>query len=163
MSLNTQIQSYLNSQNIPFRTLHHEAASTSADSAAIRGTALASGAKALLIKGDKQFILCVISAARSLDSKKLRKALGVKKSRFASKDELFDMVGLVPGSVPPFGRPILDISLYVDQSILDQEEVAFNAGTLTDSIIMKGEDYRKVIEEMGEVVDVSSEAIQSIA
>ena len=46
--------------------------------------------------------------------------------------------------MPPFGPPILTMELYVDEAILQNEKVAFNAGSLTDSVIMKREDYLKV-------------------
>jgi prolyl-tRNA editing enzyme YbaK/EbsC (Cys-tRNA(Pro) deacylase) len=50
----------------------------------------------------------------------------------------------VPGSVPPFGEPILPFELYVDESILENKRIAFNAGSLTDSIIMSVDDYMKI-------------------
>lgn len=51
------------------------------------------------------------------------------------------MTNLVPGSVPPFGSPILPFDLFVDNSIVQNEKIAFNAGSLTDSIIMEVKDY----------------------
>ena len=72
------------------------------------------------------------------------KHLGWRRFRFASADELRELTGLVPGSIPPFGRPILPLDLYVDTSILSNERVAFNAGSLTDSIIMDREDYIRI-------------------
>ena len=55
-----------------------------------------------------------------------------------------DLTGLVPGSVPPFGKPVLDLELYVDNSIVHNEKIAFNAGSLTNSIIMSTKDYLDV-------------------
>jgi prolyl-tRNA editing enzyme YbaK/EbsC (Cys-tRNA(Pro) deacylase) len=43
--------------------------------------------------------------------------------------------------VPPFGEPVLDLPLFVDPSILQNDRVAFNAGSLTDSIVMARADY----------------------
>ena len=74
----------------------------------------------------------------------MRKHFGAKKIRFADRDELLDLTGLVPGAVPPFGKPFIDIDLMVDKSILNNQKIAFNAGSLTDSIIMSVEDYLKV-------------------
>jgi prolyl-tRNA editing enzyme YbaK/EbsC (Cys-tRNA(Pro) deacylase) len=54
------------------------------------------------------------------------------------------LTGLAPGSVPPFGQPVLPFELYVDESVLENEKVAFNAGSLTDSIIMLVRDYREI-------------------
>jgi len=54
----------------------------------------------------------------------------VKKIRFASTEELLQLTGLVPGSIPPFGYPLLPFELFVDASILANEKIAFNAGSL---------------------------------
>ena len=54
------------------------------------------------------------------------------------------LTGLVPGSVPPFGEPILPFPLYVDDSIIANERIAFNAGSLTDSVILSVVDYRTI-------------------
>ena len=62
-------------------------------------------------------------------------------SRFATREELAALTGLVPGSVPPFGRPILPFDLHVDHSVTTHDIIAFNAGSLTDSIIMNTADY----------------------
>lgn len=64
--------------------------------------------------------------------------------RFATRDELLELTGLEPGSIPPFGRPMIDLDLYVDQSIVDNDKIAFNAGSLTDSIIMSTKDYLEI-------------------
>ncbi len=45
------------------------------------------------------------------------------------------------GGAPPFGEPILPFELLVDESIVRNERIAFNAGSLTDSIIMRVDDY----------------------
>ena len=38
-------------------------------------------------------------------------------------------------------HPTLDLDLYVDVSLRANDRVAFNAGSLTDSIIMTADDY----------------------
>jgi len=43
--------------------------------------------------------------------------------------------------VPPFGEPILPFKLYLDRAILANEKIAFNAGSLTNSIVMSMSDY----------------------
>ena len=65
-----------------------------------------------------------------------------------------DLTGLVPGSVPPFGRPILDLELVVDESVLANERIAFNAGSLTESVIMATEDWREIARPVS-IVDVA--------
>ncbi len=138
-----KIQAWLSAQSIPFRHIHHEPTLTSEAAALARGVDLSIGGKALVLKMDESFKLCVISASRKLDSGALKKHFGAKKLRFADRKELMDLTGLVPGSVPPFGKPLIDLELVMDESILQNQEIAFNAGSLTDSIIMRVQDYLK--------------------
>lgn len=140
-----KIRNHLKAAGIDFREVHHQPTRTSEESAAARGEALNVGAKALLLKTDDVFQLFVLPADRKLDSTAIRRQLGVRKTRFASVEELHDMVGLVPGAVPPFGEPILPFSLYADESLGTRtNKVAFNAGSLTDSIIMAASDWAAI-------------------
>ena len=135
------IRKMLDEGGVEYREVHHPPTFTSEQSAAARGESIRIGGKALLLKVGHEFRLFVLSAALKLDSNAVRKHLGVRTSRFANKEELAELTGLVPGCVPPFGEPILPFKLYVDESITRNERIAFNAGSLTDSIIMSTEDY----------------------
>lgn len=139
-----QIKKWLTDQSIIFKLVHHGPTKTSEAAALARGEDLSIGGKALVLKIDDSFKLCVLSAAKKLDSVALRKHFRAKKIRFADRDELKDLTGLVPGSVPPFGKPLIDLELFLDQSILQNQKIAFNAGSLNDSIIMSVQDYLKV-------------------
>jgi Ala-tRNA(Pro) deacylase len=139
-----QIRDWLTAEGVPFREVHHEPTRTSEDSARARGEELRVGGKALLIKVDSVFRLFVLSADRKLDSAAIKQHFGAKKTRFATPEELAELTGLVPGSVPPFGQPILPFPLFVDPSVFENEHVAFNGGSLTDSIVMPIEDYRRL-------------------
>lgn len=143
------IRTMLQSAGIPFRELHHEPTRTSEDSARVRGEELRIGGKALLMTGDGSFRLFVIPADRKVDSGAIRRQLGIKKLRFATPEELAERTGLVPGSVPPFGEPILPFPLYVDSALGENERIAFNAGMLTDSIILATSDYLQVARPDG--------------
>lgn len=93
----------LRAANISFRQSTHAPTRTSEESAAVRGATLASGAKAMLMlagKGDEA-VLCVLSAARRLDWKKLKQR--VRKGLRLATEEVWAWTGCVPGAVPPFG------------------------------------------------------------
>lgn len=144
MLITDRIREWLRGNDVAFREVHHEPTRTSEESARARGEELRVGGKALLIKADNDFRLFVLSADRKLDSAAIRGHLGAKKTRFASPEELLDLTGLVPGSVPPFGPPILPFPLCVDPSVFENQRIAFNAGSLTDSIILGIDDYRRL-------------------
>ena len=139
-----KIRRFLAEHDVRIRELHHEPTYTSEDSARVRGEDIRIGAKALLLKVGDDFRLFVLSAALRVDSLAIRAQFGVRKTRFATAEELAERTGLVPGSVPPFGKPVLPFELYVDPSVFDNERMAFNAGSLTDSIFLRTEDYRRV-------------------
>jgi Ala-tRNA(Pro) deacylase len=138
------IRTLLNNSGISFREIQHAPTFTSEESAKARGEELRTGGKALLLKTDDVFRLFVLPADRKLDSAAVKRHLAVKKTRFATADELKMLAGLAPGSVPPFGPPILPFELFADDAIRTNERIAFNAGSLTDSIIMATADYLPV-------------------
>jgi Ala-tRNA(Pro) deacylase len=140
------IRELLTSAGAAYVEKEHEPTLTSEDSARARGEELRLGGKALLIKTDDVFRLFVVPADRKVDSGAIKRELGVKKTRFATAEELRDLIGLTPGSVPPFGRPILPLDLYVDAAIRDNPRIAFNAGSLTTSIILSVSDYLRVAQ-----------------
>jgi prolyl-tRNA editing enzyme YbaK/EbsC (Cys-tRNA(Pro) deacylase) len=156
MTILDSLRAWLTRESVPFREVHHEPTRTSEESARARGEDIRVGGKALLIKVDSDFRLFVLSAARKLDSAAIKSHFHAKKTRFASTEELFELTGLVPGSVPPFGAPILSFPLFVDPSVFENDRIAFNAGSLTDSIILPIADYRRIAAP--EVFRFSAEA-----
>jgi len=133
----------LRAEGIAFRLMHHDAVTTSAEAAAVRGAELRSGAKAMLVKGKTGFVLAVLTADRKVNWKLLAPLVGGKGARFANDDELRDVTGLTKGAVPPFGR-LFGLRTIYDRSLLDVETVNFNAGTHTDSIAMPRDDMVRV-------------------
>ena len=139
-----KIRDLLKKGHIGFREVHHEPAYTSEQSARARDEPLAIGAKAILAKTDGSFRLFVVSANAKLDSAAIKRELRLKKMRFATGEELLELTGLAPGSVPPFGEPILPFPLYCDSELGKTSHlVAFNAGSLTDSIVMSAADWER--------------------
>lgn len=135
------IRQLLSNAGVAFREVHHEPTRTSEESAKARGEELRIGGKALLVKGDDDFRLFVVPADRKLDSGAIRREFGWKKLRFVTPEELLELTGLVPGCVPPFGPPILPFELCLDHAATQNPRIAFNAGSLTDSIILAMNDY----------------------
>ena len=140
-----RIREALTQAGIAFKEISHVPTHTSEESARVRGESLAVGAKALLLKTDDKFRLFVLPADRQFDTRRIKQELKIKSMRFATSEELFELTGLVPGSVPPFGEPILPFELYGDTSIgTTEDKVAFNAGSLSQSIVMKASDWNAI-------------------
>ena len=133
----------LKRHGVSFDLLHHAPVYTSEEAAVVRGTTLASGAKALVCKGDDRFVLIVLPADRKLASKLARKELGIKSLRFASREEVEQLTGLTPGSIPPFGS-LFGLETWCDRNLTDQPRINFNAGDHAVSISMSFRDYASV-------------------
>ena len=138
------IKNLLDQHAISYRKVHHEPTPTSAEAARARNEDISIGGKAILLKVGNSFKLFVLSAPLKIDSARIKNRFSARKLRFATPAELLEHTGLVPGSVPPFGEPLLPLELYVDHSITQNERIAFNAGSLTDSIVMDVQDYLNI-------------------
>jgi Ala-tRNA(Pro) deacylase len=130
----------LDGQNLSYEVLRHAPVFTSEEAAAVRGTPLASGAKALICKVDDRFVMIVLPADRKLASKEARKTLGGKSIRFATKEEVLERTGLAPGSIPPFGS-LFQLPTWCDHALADQPRINFNAGDHAISISLTFETY----------------------
>ncbi len=148
-----RVEERLNGCGVAYQVLRHEPVYTSAEAAAVRGTSLASGAKALVCKANDQFLMFVLSADRKLASKAVRAAHGWKSFRFASSEEVLELTGLTPGSIPPFGS-LFGLATHCDRRLGDQTSINFNAGDHSISISMRYVDYLAVERpEMGEFAE----------
>ncbi|CAG8924506.1 unnamed protein product [Penicillium salamii] len=104
--------------------MEHEATGKCEAVAAIRGTEIGQGAKALADLG------------------KVAAAVGGRRASLASPAETDLLTGCVFGAIPPFSfHP--DLRLVVDPALFERyPEIAFNAGLLERSVILNTEDYR---------------------
>lgn len=134
-----QIIQMLDAHGFKYTSQHHAPTRTSQEASEIRGVALSAGAKAIVTKGHKtgEHYLFVMPAHLKLDGRKAKKAVG-ENIGFASDPEA--VTGCVPGSVPPFGS-VIGLKTYMDPRLAENEIIHFNAGSLTDSVSMRYEDY----------------------
>jgi Ala-tRNA(Pro) deacylase len=146
-----RLKDKLTAAEVPITVSHHEPVFTSEQAAAARGVPLGSGAKALVVKAGEKFVMLIVPADRKLDSKKARASLGVKAIRFATKEEVLDLTGLQPGSIPPFGS-LFNLSTYVDPALAEHPSINFNAGDHAISIQMTHADFLKAEQPLTHVL-----------
>ena len=72
MSIFRSIIDLLSKSQTDFSLLEHEPTPTSADSARARGNSLTNGAKAIVLKVEKEFYLFVLRADMKINSKKIK-------------------------------------------------------------------------------------------
>jgi Ala-tRNA(Pro) deacylase len=139
-----RILALLDTEGVAYRATEHDIVTSSEAAASLRGTPLKIGGKSLLLKADDGFHLVAFSAATRMKSRLFRRAIGSRRLRFATPEELATLTGLVPGCVPPFGRPILPFVLHADRALVANAEIAFTPGVRTLSIVMESADWAQV-------------------
>jgi Ala-tRNA(Pro) deacylase len=138
-----RVERMLRDRGAEYSVRRHEPVYTSEQAAAVRGVPLASGAKALICKGGEAFVMFILPADRKLDSKAVRKQRGWKKLRFASRQEVAEMTGLAPGSIPPFGS-LFGLPTICDDRLAENETINFNAGDHSISVSMPYAEWIRV-------------------
>lgn len=147
MNINEKLHQLLRDNNIGHEVITHDRALTCEQSALARGLDLKFGGKTLLFKDKKDFRLFVISASQQVDSAKVRSLLMSQKLRFATNNELAELCGVEKGALIPFGGGVIyPFDLYLDESILANEFIAFNSAILTESIVMRTQDYLRLVK-----------------
>ena len=145
MSVFSKIKELLEGKE--YQIMEHEAVYTSEQAAQVRGTDLQQGAKALVLKTKDGFVMAVISGSKRMDMKKLKKIVGSKKLELAKPEQVKELTDCDIGSVPPFGN-LFNLDVYVENSLLENDIIAFNAGSHTKSIKMKAADYEDIVKPM---------------
>lgn len=150
MSQNTfeKLTALLSENQARYKIIEHASAGKSEEVAAIRGTEIGQGTKALVCKvkgnGIKQAVLAILPADKQADLSQIALYLGGTKASLASPKEVDDLTDCVFGAIPPFSFHD-DLILIADPSLMERyEELAFNAGTLEVSIILNAQDYAQI-------------------
>lgn len=153
MHSSNKILEYILKQEIDFEHFFHPPAATCLASAQLRGTDLSIGGKTMLLKAKNSYYLICLPAHYQAENKKIRAAIGTNRIRFAEPSELEVVLAYPSGAIPPLGRPFHSIDLLLDERVLHNDYIAFNIGTLTESIKIKIQDYRRMTEFR--IVDVA--------
>ncbi|CAM3551783.1 YbaK/aminoacyl-tRNA synthetase-associated domain-containing protein [Bordetella sputigena] len=150
VSVHDRLKALLDDAGVSYRLLRHAAEGRSEAVAAIRGTAVGQGAKALVCRvklssTQRAHVLAVFPADRQADLEAIARAAGGKKASLASRDLARELTGCEIGAIPPF---VFDdaLTLLVDETLGTRyDEIVFNAGRLDASIVMQARDYLALV------------------
>lgn len=148
MTTHEKLLALLDEHGARYRLLEHAATGKCDAVAALRGTEVGQGAKALVchVKGDgiKQHVLAVLPADRQADLSKVAAAVGGRRASLASPAEVDALTGCVFGAIPPFSFHE-DLRLVIDPLLFERyDEIAFNAGLLERSVVLNIHDYQRL-------------------
>ncbi len=141
MSISRTLNVYLDHERVHYDVLPHPEAFRAAEIAHTLHTPEKEMAKVVIVKVQERFVMTVLPASSNVDLHRLRTVFATHQVRLATEDEI---TGLFPdcelGAMPPFGN-LYGLPVYVDQSLTEDEEIVFQAGTHSDAIRMRYWDF----------------------
>lgn len=138
------LQSYLDEMGVRYRLSRHPATYTAQDLAAVEHIPGRQVIKPVVVRADGEFVLCALPASYHIDIGELRDQLRAREISLADESmlgELFPDCEL--GAAPPIGR-IYGLTTLMDESLIHDDSVTFQAGTHNDAVTMSLADYRRV-------------------
>lgn len=142
-----KIKDLLVTNNIAFDEIEHAPVFTSAEAQEVTGIPLHQGVKSLLIKSKNGYGLFVLPGDTRLDAKKVKKILGVSDFRFATPQEVEEVMGCAVGACYPFGL-VCETPMFVDNSVLKNTHISFNPGRHDRTITLAVDDYQQITESI---------------
>ena len=140
-----KLREFLNSQNIPYMSISHAVAYTAKEIAALTHISNKELAKTVIVKIDSTLAMAVLPASYDIDFSSLRSATGARTVTLAKESEFKDRFPECEiGAMPPFGN-LYGMTVYVDESLTKDEEIAFNAGSHYESLQMSYADFERLV------------------
>ncbi len=141
-----KLKEFLDGHKIEYITIKHSVAYTAqkiAASAHIPGKELA---KTVMVKIDDKMAMTVLPASYKVDFELLKKITGADKVELASEREFKDLFpGCDIGAMPPFGN-LYGMEVFAAESLAEDEEIAFNAGSHTELVRLAYKDFEKLVK-----------------
>jgi Ala-tRNA(Pro) deacylase len=149
-----KVKAFLDAHGTKYVVISHSKAYTAQGIAAIAHISGRELAKVVVIKLDGDLAMAVLPASYQVDLEELKKRIGVSKAELATEREFKQhFPDCETGAMPPFGN-LYDIPVYVDETLSEDREIAFNAGSHYELIKMSYRDFERLVKP--EVMDFSS-------
>ncbi len=102
-------------------------------------------AKVVIVKVQERFVTMVLPATTQIDFQRLRGIFGTHRVRLATEEELAQIFpDCEVGAMPPLGT-LYGLPVYVDRSLIGDEEILFEAGTHSEAIRMRYWDFAALV------------------
>ena len=139
------LKAFLDQEKIKYVSLIHSTAYTAQEVAASAHVTGKELAKTIIVELDGKMAMAVLPANRKIVLQDLREVTGCDEVKFASEDEFRQRFpDCETGAMPPFGN-LYGMEVYVAQTLTDNEEMAFNAGSHTEIIRMAFKDFERLV------------------
>ena len=140
-----RLKEFLDRSGAEYQHTTHHLAYTAREVASAEHIPAREFAKTVVFLAEGGYRMVVLPGNKIVDFQEMRALLGFSHARLATEQEL---TGIFPdcevGAMPPFGN-LYNMPVYLDESLLADDTIAFNAGSHRDTIHLKLEDYRRLV------------------
>jgi Ala-tRNA(Pro) deacylase len=138
------LKEFLDGQGVKYVTISHSKAYTAqeiAESAHVSGRELA---KTVMVTVDGAMAMAVLPASLRVDLEALAAGAGATSVELAGETEFRDRFPKCEvGAMPPFGN-LYEMAVFVEESLAEDEEIAFNAGSHTELVRLAYRDFERL-------------------
>jgi Ala-tRNA(Pro) deacylase len=144
MSL-SRLRQFLDDQKIKYVVISHSVAYTAGGIAALTHIPGRELAKTVIVKIDDELAMAVVSASQHVDLELLKAATNAKSVQLATEDDFKDRFpDCEVGAMPPFGN-LYGMSVFTEESLARDKEIAFNAGSHRELVRLAWEDFERLV------------------
>lgn len=144
--LSPRLHSLLDASKANYSTHTHNRTVTAADTAHATHVSGERFAKTVMLRVDGNLAMLVMPAAYRVNLSRLSGALGGVEVQLAGETEFRDAFpDCEIGAMPPFGH-LYGMPVYIDSRLAGPGEITFNAGSHTDAVSMRYEEFEKLAE-----------------
>jgi Ala-tRNA(Pro) deacylase len=141
-----RVKEFLDSHHVPYEVIHHVPAYTAQEVAAATHVPGRELAKTVMVWLDDAMAMVVLPASARINLDLLQEAADARRIELASERDFRDLFpGCEVGAMPPFGN-LYGMKVFVADTLADDEEIAFNAGTHTEVIRLKYRDFEHLVQ-----------------
>jgi Ala-tRNA(Pro) deacylase len=136
-SVAERLRNYFDDHSVAYRVIEHRPAGSAREYHAVLGTRYEQMPKAVFLRfegkdGEGSAILA-LQANKRADLQRVARLLDAHDVHLGSREQLRQSTGCDWGELPPLGR-FFGLPLLFDQDLLSEDELYFNAGSLTMSM-----------------------------
>lgn len=146
MAMSPTLQKFLAENAIPYEIVPHAHTSTSLNSASAAHVPGNNMAKSVILEDEDGYLMAVIPATRHVKIRELNQTLN-RNMGLATELELHNLFSDCDiGAIPPVGQAY-GIEMVIDDSLMQCNDIYFEAGDHEELIHLKGSSFRKLMQE----------------
>ena len=140
-----KLREFLDQQGVPYVSISHAVAYTAKEIAALTHISNKELAKTVIVKIDGALAMAVLPASYDVDLSALRGGTGARSVNLAKESEFKDQFPECDiGAMPPFGN-LYGMAVYVDESLTEDKDIAFNAGAHDELVQISYADFARLV------------------